>query len=211
MNNVLDLDPKIKEFELHQNPKIIRVNSFDEDSAAAFAKEISIAHNTGQNFIPVVIDSYGGEVYSLMSMISSIKNSEIPIATIVEGKAMSCGVVLFSCGTKGMRFISEESTLMIHDVSDGIYGKNAEIQASAKEARRLNKMLYELLSSNCNKTKDYFWKEVQKRGRADWYITPKNAARLGLADHIGVPRLSTNVKVNINLDIRKGDEFITLA
>lgn len=200
MNSILNLDPKIKEFELHQKPKILRVNSFDEESASTFSKEMSAAHNTGQKFIPVIIDSYGGEVYSLMSMISAIKNSELPVATIVEGKAMSCGVVLFSCGTKGMRFVTEESTLMIHDVSDGIYGKNAEIQAGAKETKRLNKILYELLSNNCNKADDYFWKEVQKRGRADWYVSPKNAIRLGLADKIGIPTLRVNVTVDIMLD-----------
>jgi ATP-dependent Clp protease, protease subunit len=199
MNRIIRIDPKLKEVELRHKPRIVRVNSFDEESATLFIKEISMAHNTGQSFIPVVIDSYGGEVYSLLAMISAIKNSSLPVATVVEGKAMSCGVVLFSCGQKGMRYIAEESTLMIHDVSDWVHGKNAEIQASAKESKRLNKLLYEILSDNCGKKKDYFWNEVQKRGRADWYITPKNAVRLNLADYIGLPTLHVDIKVDISL------------
>ena len=73
---------EVKEFELHHNPVIVTVNKFDEESAKEFRTKVAMAHNTGQKIIPVIIDSYGGQVYSLMSMISTIKNSELPIATI---------------------------------------------------------------------------------------------------------------------------------
>ena len=69
MNWTTRIDPRIKELELRNNPVIIRVNKFTEESAADFATQMSIAHNTGQSVIPIVIDSYGGQVYSLMSMI----------------------------------------------------------------------------------------------------------------------------------------------
>ena len=98
MKWIVNVDEKIKEIELRRQPVIIRVNKFDEDSAEKFQQEIGLAHNTGQKVIPVVIDSYGGQVYSLMTMISAIRHSELPIATIVEGKAMSCGAVLLSFG-----------------------------------------------------------------------------------------------------------------
>ena len=196
-----NMDNKIREIELKHNPVMIRVNKFTEESANEFAQKMALAHNTGQKVIPVVIDSYGGQVYSLMSMISAINASEIPVATIVEGKAMSCGVILFSCGAEGMRYITPEATLMIHDVSSGAFGKNEEIQASAKETKRLNKVIYEILSDNCNKPKNYFWKEVQRRGRADWFITPRKAQKLGLADHIGMPKLQVDINVNIDLAI----------
>ncbi len=201
MHWLTNMDPKIKELELRHNPVIIRVNKFDEQSADEFAAKMALAQNTGQSVIPVVIDSYGGQVYSLMSMISAIKSSTLPVATIVEGKAMSCGVILFSCGTEGLRFITSEATLMIHDVSSGAWGKNEEIQASAKETKRLNKKIYEILSDNCKKPRDYFYKEVQRRGRADWFVTPKKAKKLGIADKIGMPILQVDVSVDINLAI----------
>ena len=125
----LNIDNQIKEIELRHNPVIIRVNKFDEESAKEFASQVSLAHNTGQNVIPIVIDSYGGQVYSLMSMIAVIKNSELPVATIIEGKAMSCGAVLFTFGEEGMRFMDKDATLMIHDVSSAQWGKVEEIKA----------------------------------------------------------------------------------
>ena len=142
MKYTSQISPLIKEVELRKPPVIIRVNKFNEESAKKFAQQMAQAHNTGQKVIPVVIDSYGGQVYSLLSMIAAIRDAEIPVATIVEGKAMSCGVVLFSCGTEGLRFITPEATLMIHDVASGAFGKNEEIQASAKETKRLNKQIY---------------------------------------------------------------------
>ena len=156
------VDQNIKNVDLRANPVIIRVNKFDEQSAAEFANKMASAHNTGQKVIPVVIDSYGGQVYSLMSMIASIKSSELPVATIMEGKAMSCGVILFSCGTEGYRYISDDATLMIHDVSSGSWGKNSEIQASAKETERLNDKIYDILAENSNKSKKWFHKKLNK-------------------------------------------------
>jgi len=206
MNWTTRIDPKIKELELRQNPVIIRVNKFNEDTAAEFATQMSMAHNTGQSVIPIVIDSYGGQVYSLMSMISAIRSAELPVATIVEGKAMSCGAILFSCGNEGLRFVAPESTIMIHDVSSGAFGKNEEIQSNAKETKRLNKLVYEIMADNCRKKRDYFTKEVQNRGRADWYITPKKAKKMGLADHIGLPKLDISVSVEINLALKEESE-----
>ena len=67
-----EISPLIKEVESRKNPVIITVNKFDEKSAKDFQQQIAQAHNTGQKVIPVVIDSYGGQVSSLMTMISAM-------------------------------------------------------------------------------------------------------------------------------------------
>ena len=136
----------LKEFELRKNPVIVRVNKFDEDSAKEFQDQIAQAHNTGQLVIPVVIDSFGGQVYSLMSMISAIKHSELPVATIVEGKAMSCGAVLMTFGEEGMRFADPDATIMIHDVSSGGHGKIEELKADlarVKEEHQYDNLVHQ--------------------------------------------------------------------
>jgi len=192
----LNVDKQIKEIELRSNPVIVRVNKFDEESAKDFATQISLAHNTGQKVIPVVIDSYGGQVYSLMSMISAIKASEIPVATIVEGKAMSCGAVLFTFGEEGMRFMDPDATIMIHDVSSAQWGKVEEIKASAAETERLNKKIYTMMARNCGHSDDFFIDKVHERGRADWYIESDEARKLKLANHLRTPRLEVTVDVD---------------
>jgi len=200
MKWVTKLSPLVKEIELRKNPVIIRVNKFDEDSAKKFDQDIALAHNTGQSVIPVVIDSYGGQVYSLMSMISSIKHSELPVATIVEGKAMSCGAILFSFGEAGYRFMDPDATLMIHDVSSMDMGKVEELKASAMEADRLNQLVYKMMAQNCGKADDYFMKIVDKKKHADWFLDAKQSKRHGLANYLRVPKFSISVLVNIDFE-----------
>ena len=195
-----NISPLIKEVELRKNPVILRVNKFDEKAAKEFQDQIALAHNTGQKVIPVVIDSYGGQVYSLMAMISAIKHSELPIATIVEGKAMSCGAILFSFGEQGLRFMDPDATIMIHDVSSMEYGKVEEIKASAEETERLNQKIYTMMARNCGKKDDYFLKIVHKKGHADWFLDAEEAKKHGLANQIRVPKVQIDIDVSIDLE-----------
>ncbi len=199
MKYISKISPLIKEVELRKNPVIVRVNKFTEDSAKKFAGEIAAAHNTGQDVIPVVIDSYGGQVYSLMSMISAIQNSQLPIATIVEGKAMSCGAILFSFGEDGKRFIDKNATVMIHDVSSMAWGKVEEVKVSAQETDRLNKIVYRMMAENCGHDDDYFLDLVHEKGHADWFLDAQDAKKHKLANHIRVPTLHIDIAVKMKL------------
>ncbi len=195
-----NISPLLKEVELRKGPVILRVNKFDEKAAKDFQDQMALAHNTGQKVIPVVIDSYGGQVYSLMAMISAIKHAELPVATIVEGKAMSCGAILFSFGEQGLRFMDPDATVMIHDVSSMEYGKVEEIKASAEETERLNQKIYTMMARNCGKKDDYFLKIVHKKGHADWFLDAEEAKKHGLANQIRVPKLQIDIDVSIDLE-----------
>ena len=196
----IEVSKLIKEIELRKSPVVIHVNKFDEESAEKFIKLISQAHNTGQPIIPVVIDSYGGQVYSLMAMIAAIKSAELPIATIVVGKAMSCGAVLATFGEDGRRFADPDATIMIHDVSSMDWGKVEELKASAKEADRLNAKIYTMMAQNCGKADDYFMKIVDKKKHADWFLDTKEAKKHNLVNHLRVPKMAINVDVNITFE-----------
>tara|TARA_Y100000034_G_C6855557_1_gene388750 strand:+ start:512 stop:1114 length:603 start_codon:yes stop_codon:yes gene_type:complete len=200
MNWISKISPLIKEVELRKNPVIIRVNKFDEKSSKEFQDQMALAHNTGQKVIPIVIDSYGGQVYSLMSMISAISHAELPVATIVEGKAMSCGAILLSCGEQGLRFMDPDATVMIHDVSSMEHGKVEEIKASAEETERLNQKVYTLMARNCGKKDDYFLKLVHKKGHADWFLDADEAKKHGLVNQLRVPKINIEICVDIDFE-----------
>lgn len=189
--------PLLKDKELIDDlPVVIRVRKFDESAASDFCSKMSKAQNTGQPIVPIVIDSYGGQVYSLMSMISDIKHSNIPVATIIQGKAMSCGAILFSFGTEGMRYMDPDSTLMIHDVSSMSWGKVEEIKASSEETSRLNQKVYQMMAENCGHHKDYFLDIIHEKGHADWFLEFDEAAKHNLANHGHIPtlKITTSVK-----------------
>jgi ATP-dependent Clp endopeptidase proteolytic subunit ClpP len=201
MNVIKYFSPLIKKEDLIDDlPVVIRVKKFDEAGAKEFSTQMSKAQNTGQPVIPVIIDSYGGQVYSLMSMISDIKHSKVPVATIAQGKAMSCGAILFSFGEEGKRYMDPDATMMIHDVSSMMDGKVEEIKADAGEVERLNKKVYRMMAINCGHPEDYFLEIVHNRGHADWYLTAEQCKRHNLANHLHVPTLRINVDVKFKFE-----------
>lgn len=198
MINIIIKDPKVngKVDDLVIRPKVITVCEFDEKSAVRFTKEISAAEETGQQVIPIVINSYGGFVDSMLSMISDIENSRLNIATVIQGKAMSCGLILAGYGDVGYRFIDKNSRIMMHEISDHIYGKVSDIQVDAGEAKRLNEFIYEKLSVHCGHINSFFWDFMQSKKHKDIYLSPQESLDLKLADHIAMPEFVTSIEVN---------------
>tara|TARA_Y100000296_G_scaffold37208_1_gene43042 strand:+ start:577 stop:1182 length:606 start_codon:yes stop_codon:yes gene_type:complete len=201
MNVIRYFSPLLKEPKLIDDlPVIIRVRKFDEASAKTFSETMASAQNSGQPIVPVIIDSYGGQVYSLMSMISDIKNSKIPVATIAQGKAMSCGAILFSFGAEGHRYMDPDATLMIHDVSSMGWGKVEEIKADAIEVERLNQKVYRMMAKNCGQEEDYFLNIVHDKSHADWYLDAEECKKHNMANHLHIPELK--IKANVTFDFR---------
>jgi len=199
MNILRTFSPLLKEPKFIDDlPVVIRLHKFDEPSAKAFSGAVMKAQNTGQPVLPIIIDSYGGQVYSLMSMISDIKHSRIPVATIVQGKAMSCGAILFSFGAEGMRYMDPDATVMIHDVSSMERGKVEEVKASAEETERLNKKIYHMMAENCGQHKDYFLDIVHEKGHADWFLEADECKKHNLANHLHVPEMKINATVKFD-------------
>ena len=173
----------------YKSPSIIHVNKFTEESAKEFLEAMINAQATGQSIIPIIIDSYGGEVYALLKMVDIIKSSNVPIATICMGKAMSCGAVLLTCGAEGHRYMAPTATVMIHDVASFAMGKVEEIKADAKESDRLNKLIFKLMADNCGKPEGYFSKLVHEHGHADWFLDADECKKHGMVNHLRIPKV----------------------
>lgn len=205
MYSEFDIDHKLKIKKLDEIltlPTVIRVTKFNEDGVSKFITDFGHAVNSDQGIIPIVVDSYGGEVHSLFAMVDILKSTKIPIATIGLGKHMSCGAVLMTCGTEGYRYMAPNATLMIHDASWGSFGKVEEMKTDAKELERLNQRIYKLMAANVGKPEKYFLDIVHhEKGHADWYINPEEALSHNLVNHIGLPKFTVSVKVDISFGL----------
>ena len=206
MYNKVNVDPKLRINhkllgEVFNLPITVKVNKFDEEEVEKFRKSMEDANNTGQEVIPILIDSYGGQVYSLLAMMDIIDQSHIPVATIGLGKMMSCGSVLLTCGAEGMRYGSPTSTVMIHDVASGNMGKVEEIKASAAQTDKLNKTIFERMAINCGHDKGYFMDQIFKKHHAEWYLTSKMAKKENVIQHIGIPNFPVNIEAAIEFGV----------
>ena len=167
----------------------IVVNEICEEAVSHFREDFFRLEYSDQEIIPIIVDSYGGDVYALHSMLSIIESSTKKVATICDGKAFSCGAVLLSAGDHGMRFISKYGYVLVHQVSHEYYGKFSDIAVSAEHCHELNSNLLLMLDKNCKKKAGTFEKMVIKHNNADLYLDAKTTHQLGIVDHIGVPRL----------------------
>lgn len=195
----VEIDPNVRVTnEFLRLPHIVQVRGeFNEETAEDFANAFNAAENTGQEIIPIVIDSYGGDIYALMSMIDIIQASSVPVATIVTGKAMSAGAVLLTCGTEGYRFAAPNSTIMIHSAWEtGLSGNAEEVKVGADELMRLNKKILEIMSKNCGQEKEYFHKTMVQKKNTDWFLQAKEALKHNIVNHIRVPEFNVSVKMH---------------
>lgn len=157
--------------------EILDINEHD-----AHLKKIYKAHNLDYipNPIEIYIDSYGGYVYQIFGLISIIDSSKTPIHTIVTGCAMSCGFMLLISGHK--RFAHKLSTILYHSVSNVHYGQVQTLKEDLKETTRLQKELENITLTRTKISKKKM-QDIKKR-KFDWFITAKEASKLGIVDKI---------------------------
>lgn len=189
-----------KPIEIIKTPVIVHVKNFTQASASAFASEVASAHTTGQDVIPVVIDSYGGYLHALLHMVDTIKQSELPVATICQGVAMSCGALLLMYGTQDMRYASPRATIMLHDVSAMSWGKLHDVETGAVETRRLSDLIWKEADENCGHKSGYFEKLLHKNHHSNWYLTPEEAKKHGIIKHIGIPAYQVEATLKYSLE-----------
>jgi len=188
-------------FKSEYVPEFILVNNFNENSSKDFRENYYNILNKKQNNIPIYVDSFGGEVYSLLSMLDTIKNNNDKIiCTIGTGKQMSCGAIFCSSGTKGYRYVQPNTTVMIHSVSNMAIGSIENLKNDINEADRLNNIIFELLDNNTEKPKG-FWKEMFEKNKSqNLFLTAEECIKYGIADKIGTPSFDINVNVEIKFN-----------
>jgi ATP-dependent Clp endopeptidase proteolytic subunit ClpP len=190
--------------ELLKMPVVIRLNKFNEDEARRFTLKMQEAHNTGQPVIPICIDSYGGAVDALLSMMSDIDYSDLPVATIGKGKSMSCGAILLSYGSPGYRVIEPNARVMVHQISSASWGKAEDIKSKADEMERLSGVVFEKMAKACGHSdKHYFLKLMEKHKNTEIYMSAREAKKHKIVDHLGSAQISVDISVDIGFDILK--------
>jgi ATP-dependent Clp protease protease subunit len=170
-------------------PRSVWVTDFNTDSIRKFYDDfVDIEADPIIEIVPIFINSYGGQVYSLIAKRDLIKSSNKPVATICLGKAMSCGASLLAAGTKGLRFASPDSRILIHQISSMTLGKASDIKEDAAQIQALNEMMLKNLSEDTGMSVGKLKREIKNRDNADWTLSAEEAKKWGLIDHIGVPR-----------------------
>lgn len=130
--------------------------------------------------IKMFINSPGGSVIDGLAIYDVMNWVDCDVATYTMGMAASMGSVLCSSGEKGKRYALPNSTIMIHQVSSGAYGQNADIQIAARETQKWQNLLYRILAKNTGKS----FEEIERDADRDHWFMADEALEYGLIDEI---------------------------
>lgn len=124
------------------------------------------------------INSEGGDVFAVLSIMSLILNNKIPINTIIEGQACSAATILAMIGNK--RSITEHSYMLIHNLSSGFWGKMHEFEDEMKNLTLLTRDIKKLYKKHTSITQ----KQLDTLLKKDLLLTPKICLNYGFVDSI---------------------------
>ena len=146
---------------------IIRCNREDKDVAAESRKPIKI-----------FIDSPGGDVTFMWSIIRAIEISKTPILTINYCTAYSAAAEILASGHVRLAFPG--SHVMIHLGSCAYSGDAANVEATKKYFDALSKKTVEHLLARTKIEPKMF----KKKTMTDWFLDEDEALKNGIVDKI---------------------------
>jgi ATP-dependent Clp protease protease subunit len=130
--------------------------------------------------ITMHIDSPGGSVKSGLSMVDVMEYIKSDIVTVNTGMAASMGSVLLGAGTRGKRYSLRFSKVMLHQSSGGFGGNIQDAKIDFQEWEKVNKILFDLLGSYCDKTPE----QVMEDATRDFWMDAEEAVKYGIIDEI---------------------------
>ena len=133
--------------------------------------------------IEIVISSYGGSIYECLgsiALIEQFKNEyKYKIITICSTKAMSCGALLLCTGSE--RKVYKYATILIHKLSSALWGNYDQMNIGHEEHVRLQNLLEKIIVDNTNIPMELL---KEKTFALDWYISPEECLKYGIATEI---------------------------
>lgn len=128
--------------------------------------------------IELHICSDGGDVFASMASVDKIMNNEVPIHTYCEGVVASCATLISVVGSR--RFITKNASMLIHQVSSGLWGNYMEFKDQIKNLD----FIMTLIKSVYLKKSKFKSKQLDKILSHDLILSANDCLKYGLVDVI---------------------------
>ena len=165
---------------------IMLTDKFDQDTIMPLIKQIIMLNMLPEadqpEEIKLVINSPGGSVFSAWHLIDVMKQSRIPVSTVAQGLAASCGVLTLMSGIKGKRYVTHNASVMSHTYAWGSAGKEGELMARVKEFEMASDRMIAHYKKCTGKNEKYIRKHLLHPN--DEWMSPQEVVRHGIADEV---------------------------
>jgi ATP-dependent Clp protease protease subunit len=128
--------------------------------------------------IKIRINSPGGSLLDCFAAVDTIRKSNAPIHTIVEGTAASAATLMSVVSKK--RSITKHSFMLIHQLSGGMWGKFEDMKDDMQNCNVFMETINQIYAQYTKIPKNTL-KDILKR---DIYFDAKTCLKFGLVDHV---------------------------
>ena len=132
--------------------------------------------------LTLYVNSTGGDLYQALALIDVMNACSYKIRTIGIGSVMSAAFLIVAAGTRGERFVSQNTSCMCHQFSSGTDGKYHDLKAEMKETEFLNTKMVDILVAATKQPPSYVKKRLLPP--TDVYMSAQEMVEHGAADYI---------------------------
>lgn len=171
--------------ELFYKKRVIFINNeINSDLATAIVSQMMFLNEQSSDDIYLLIDSPGGAVSAGYRIYDYIKYAcRCDVVTVASGTAASMGAFLLAAGTKGKRYATQNSEIMIHQPLSGAQGQATEMMIAVNRILKIKQKLTKILAEACGKDFDTASEDMER----DYWMSSEEAKEYGIVDCIGFP------------------------
>lgn len=172
------------------------INQAEEESGEVSQRSVELAVRALHRLVaegpgkPIELhmNSPGGDPYAMLRLYDEILSCPCQVKFYGGGIIQSSATwIMCACDE---RYLYPNTTVMVHDGTEGFEGTHTDVKIANKESIRLQNLLYEIYAANSRMPKS-FWEDVCQR---DLYLTAVETIKLGLADKIIEPKKRGNLR-----------------
>lgn len=169
-------------FSLLLNERIILLgDGINQDIANMIvAQLLYLQSEDASKDIVMYINSPGGSVVDMWSIIDTMNLVKNDVSTICTGMAASAASLILANGTKGKRLILPHAEVMIHQPLGGAQGQASDIAIAAQRIVKTKDLLHKFMSEKTGQTV----KKLEKDMDRDYFLTAQEAVDYGIVDKI---------------------------
>ena len=162
--------------------RIVFVTGQIEDHMASVicAQLLFLESENPKKDIFLYINSPGGVITAGMSIYDTMQYIRPKVGTVAIGSAASMGSFLLAAGEPGMRAVTTNTRVLIHQPSGGAQGQASDIEIQAREILRVRHRMNELLAKHTGQPIDVIERSVER----DRIFDAEEAKAFGLIDHV---------------------------
>jgi len=152
----------------------------DDNANAICAQLLLLSAEDPERDIWLYINSPGGSISAGMAIYDTMNWVPNDVCTVAMGMAASMGQFLLTAGTRGKRYATPHSRILMHQPLGGIGGTATDIKIQAEQMLFIKRQMAELIAEHTGQSVE----QITKDSDRDRWFSAQEAKEYGFVDHV---------------------------